>query len=437
MKRLLLIVCFVVVFSPKIYSQLLVENFEMLPLTPLAGQNGWIVASSGINPILVTLLPLGGLTYPNYAGSGLGNAVTLLTSGEDDAKPLTVTQTTGSIYTSFMLNMISTQTTGDYFLALRTTGSANDSRVYARPDGLLGFNLGIEKAAGSGVVYASPSYSFLTTYLVVVKYTFVAGPSNDQMSLFVFDPSSPPPAIEPTPTLGPITFALGVDAVDLNDVLLRQGSASLSPNLIIDGIYVDASYNNSVLPVELSSFTSAISNRDVTLNWMTISEVNNSTFEIEKSQVNTQWSTIGSVRGNGTTNNHHNYTFTDRGLASGKYNYRLKQIDYNGNFAYFNLSNEVEIGIPSKYEMSQNYPNPFNPSTKINYDLPFDGNVSIKLFNMVGIEVATVVNNPHAAGYYTISFDASSLSSGIYFYRIFAEGKGSSFISTKKLTLVK
>ncbi len=191
------------------------------------------------------------------------------------------------------------------------------------------------------------------------------------------------------------------------------------------------------LPVELSAFTSTINLRDVTLNWTTVSESNNSGFDVERSSVNSQWSKIGNVTGSGTSNNIHNYSFTDRGLSSGKYNYRLKQTDFNGNFHYYDLSNEVNVGIPDKFNLSQNYPNPFNPSTKINYDIPFDSKVSIKLFDMSGKEVATLVNEPKAAGYYTINFNASSLSSGVYFYRISAEANGQSFVSTKKMILVK
>ncbi len=191
------------------------------------------------------------------------------------------------------------------------------------------------------------------------------------------------------------------------------------------------------LPVELSSFTSVIDRRDVTLNWTTASETNNSGFEIERSTVNGSWSKIGFVSGNGTSTTPHSYSFVDRGLNSGKYNYRLKQVDFNGNHEYFNLNNEVNVGIPVKFDLSQNYPNPFNPSTKINFDLPYDSKVNIKLFDMSGREVGTLVNEVRTAGYYTVDFNASNLSSGVYFYRISAEGSGNNFTMTKKMMLVK
>ncbi|MDQ3022584.1 MAG: T9SS type A sorting domain-containing protein [Bacteroidota bacterium] len=167
---------------------------------------------------------------------------------------------------------------------------------------------------------------------------------------------------------------------------------------------------------------------------------NKTGFEIERSIVNPEgsgWSMIGSVSGQGTSTAPSNYSFTDRNLASGKYNYRLKQIDLNGNFRYYVLSNEVKIGVPAKFDLPQNYPNPFNPSTNINYDLPFDGTVSIKIFDMAGKEVATIVNEVKTAGYYTINFKASNLSSGVYFYRILADANGQNFLSTKKMMLIK
>ncbi|MFZ1323396.1 MAG: T9SS type A sorting domain-containing protein [Ignavibacteria bacterium] len=193
-------------------------------------------------------------------------------------------------------------------------------------------------------------------------------------------------------------------------------------------------YTETLLPVELSSFISNVTGTDVTLNWTTASETNNSGFDIERKNAESgNWSKVGNVTGNGTVSTPQNYSFTDRGLTTGIYNYRLKQIDFNGNFEYFNLSNEVGIGIPDKYSLSQNYPNPFNPSTKISYDLPVDGMVSLKLFDMTGREVASIVNEVQNAGYYTVNFNASSLSSGVYFYTI----SSNNFIATKKLMLVK
>lgn len=201
--------------------------------------------------------------------------------------------------------------------------------------------------------------------------------------------------------------------------------------------YIWTHINCTLLPVEMSSFNSTINGRDVTLNWTTATETNNSNFEIERSILNGQWIKTGSIPGNGTTLSVMNYSYTDRNLNSGVYNYRLKQIDFNGNYEYFNLMNEVNIGIPAQYKLLQNYPNPFNPSTTIKYDLPFEGKVSIKIFDMSGREAATLVNEIKTAGYYSVQFNASDLSSGIYYYRITAVSDGQSFVETKKMILLK
>ena len=193
----------------------------------------------------------------------------------------------------------------------------------------------------------------------------------------------------------------------------------------------------TVLPVELASFTSAINRNNVTLNWSTAKETNNQGFDVERQIVGSNnWATAGNVVGNGTTEETHSYSFTER-VNTGNYEYRLKQIDYNGAFNYFTLNGEVIVGVPSTYNMSQNYPNPFNPSTKIDYDLPYDGKVSIILYDISGREVANLVNEVKTAGYYQVNFNASNLASGMYFYRINAQGSANNFVQTKKMVLIK
>lgn len=187
------------------------------------------------------------------------------------------------------------------------------------------------------------------------------------------------------------------------------------------------------LPVELSSFSSIINSRDVILNWTTASEKNNSGFDVERSLAKGEWSKIGFVKGNGTSDIYNNYSFEDRNLNSGRYSYRLKQIDYNGNFNYYNLNNEAVIGIPDKFSLYQNYPNPFNPTTKINYDISRNGIVTLKLFDNSGREIRTLLNEFKSAGYYTYELDAKDLASGVYYYQLVSDGK----FASKKMILLK
>jgi Secretion system C-terminal sorting domain len=190
---------------------------------------------------------------------------------------------------------------------------------------------------------------------------------------------------------------------------------------------------DAALPVELNSFTSFVNGRNVTLNWSTSSEENNNGFEIQRAAENSDWSVLNFINGRGAENSNADYTFEDKNLNSGRYKYRLKQTDLNGNFRYYELQNEITIGIPEIFSISQNYPNPFNPVTRINYDIPQDGIVTIKIFDISGKEVASLINEYKSAGYYTISFDATSLSSGVYFYRL----ESGNFSAVKKMFLIK
>jgi hypothetical protein len=192
----------------------------------------------------------------------------------------------------------------------------------------------------------------------------------------------------------------------------------------------------SALPVELTAFTSTINGRNVTLNWTTTEEVNNKGFDVER-KLGDAWTKAGFVAGNGTTTTSVNYEFIDKNLVAGTYSYRLKQIDFNGNTTYYNLSNEVEIGIPDKFAMSQNYPNPFNPSTCVNVDLPIDGKAKITVYDNSGKTVATLFEGFKSAGYYKVEFNGSNLSSGVYYYRIDFNADGTSYNKVLRMTLVK
>lgn len=193
----------------------------------------------------------------------------------------------------------------------------------------------------------------------------------------------------------------------------------------------------SIVPVELKSFVAVSNGNKVQLNWTTATELNNKGFEIQRSGIDEQFVTIGFVNGNGTTTNGQSYSYTDNNLTQGKYFYRLKQVDFDGSFEYSEVI-EAEIIAPSVFSLEQNYPNPFNPSTKIDFSLAVDSKVEMKLFNILGQEVASIFSGNVSAGYQTITLDASSLISGIYFYKLEAKGKdGSEYTSIKKMILAK
>lgn len=189
---------------------------------------------------------------------------------------------------------------------------------------------------------------------------------------------------------------------------------------------------NGGTPVELTSFKADVNSGDVILKWSTSTETNNKGFEVERSFNNAeQFSNIGYLSGNGTTTIQHNYSFNDKIIKSGKYFYRLKQIDFDGKTEY---SKAIEVNTTAvNFSLSQNYPNPFNPTTQINYSISKTGFVSIKIFNILGKEITLLVNEIKEPGSYELTFDATLLPSGIYFYRI----ESGSYKEIKKMTFLR
>lgn len=188
------------------------------------------------------------------------------------------------------------------------------------------------------------------------------------------------------------------------------------------------------LPVELTSFTANTSEDGITLLWTTASEINNHGFEIERSYDGNVFASIGFVNGQGTSTESHNYTYNDK-PANDKGDvlyYRLKQVDFNGQSNYSKILS-VKFDIPNQYSLAQNFPNPFNPTTIIKYTVPQKGLVTIKLYDITGREVSTLVNETKSIGSYSIKVNAAGLASGVYFYRMVAKD----FVSVKKMSILK
>ena len=204
------------------------------------------------------------------------------------------------------------------------------------------------------------------------------------------------------------------------------------------GVFTDL---NGPLPVELVSFTGVLlPNENVLLEWKTASELNHYGFEIEKSYKNSDtWETIGFVESYGNPSSSVEYSFTDvTAHSSHIVKYRLKSIDNDGTFQYSDI---VEVNtLPTSYELSQNYPNPFNPSTKIKFSIPStplslgEGQgVRLIVYDILGNEVATLVDEEKEPGVYEVEFSAANLASGIYIYRM----QAAEFVETKKMILLR
>ncbi|HAY32706.1 MAG TPA: T9SS type A sorting domain-containing protein [Ignavibacteria bacterium] len=310
--------------------------------------------------------------------------------------------------------------------------------------------------------------------IVAVDFLILIAPQCVNPNLPVFN--------APTPTCGtvfsevpgtPISFTVNASDADPGDITLNAiglpPGATMNPVLPLVGNPVSSTFNwvaqagvyivsfvatdacgaqtlctysfDIALPVELSSFASTVIGNDVTLQWSTSSETNNSGFNIERAVYNngnlSEWSTVGNVEGHGNSTVSNSYSFTDRSLNAGIYTYRLKQIDFNGNFEYHNLNSDVVIGVPTRFELMQNYPNPFNPSTRISFEIPTDGIVKLTVFDNSGKEVAVLSNGYKTTGYYTVDFNGSNLASGVYFYKLELNSNNESTVKIRKMALVK
>ncbi len=397
------------------------ENYEY-PAGDNITAHGWVAHSAGgTNPITVND---GGLTFSGYPSSGIGNAALLFGNSEDDHR-LFESQTTGDVYMAFMVN--AADNPNGYFMHFATNPYSFDyrGRIY-----LEGTNPNLEFGLGFGTetpLITANNYSLSTTYLVVLKYSIVDGAGNDEVSLYVFDSTAPPtePAV---PTLGPITNP-GTTDIDPGAVSFRKYNTA--QNMVVDGIRIASAWSD-VVPVELSSFTASVSSNSVTLNWKTATETNNRGFEVQRKSSGSDWSNITFVSGNGTTTKSHEYSYVDNSLTAGKYYYRLKQVDMNGAYEYSNAV-EANVTAPVKFELAQNYPNPFNPTTKIDFSVPSNSNVKLTVYNVLGQQIAILVNGFMKSGSHSVDFNAVDLNSGIYFYKL--ESDGVSLV--KKMMLVK
>ncbi len=326
----------------------------------------------------------------------------------------------------------------DFFVLRYKSDGSLDTGFDA--DGIVETDLGGDLEEAYGITVASDGK------IIVAGYTY-QGSSGDDIAVVKYN------------TDGSLDTSFDTDGIVITDV--SSGSNDDGYDVALDGnnkIVVAGTldnalgalrYNNTVAtPVELVSFAATTDGNEIALNWQTATEVNNYGFQVErqKAKGESSWEEIGFVEGAGNSNSPKAYSFTDNVTESGRYSYRLKQIDIDGSYEYSNVV-EVNISSPDKFELMQNYPNPFNPTTTIKYSIPsviarseatkqshdFASNVQLNVYNILGEEVATLVNEKQAPGNYTVQFNASNLPSGVYFYTL----RVGDFVATKKMVLLK
>jgi len=398
----------------------------------------------------------------NALGSGLtGNATTLTLFGTDLYVGGNFTSAGGNPSAFFER----------WFGAYTTESSANVNKPVVAGSGLVSFNSGSEitglqislnAGAGSGNIIASLYQDSpinvsgiadnVSNYRWIIQQNGLSASFTGEVRFMIsdipnngiIDPTKVIVYSRPTPGRGTFT-ALPTS--------YNAGTGEIIAT--ISGFSEFAFGGDNPLPVELNSFTASQIKNEVLINWKTATEVNNYGFEVEKKspsptpsirEGSLEWQKIGFIAGSGNSNSEKSYSFIDQNPLisndpANKVNanqtilYRLKQIDNNGLFKY---SEEIEVdinNIPAEFVLEQNYPNPFNPVTSIKFSLPANhfGNVTLKVYDILGNEVSTLVNENKLAGNYEVKFDASSISSGVYYYQLNA----GNFVETKKMILLK
>ncbi|MBS1518936.1 MAG: T9SS type A sorting domain-containing protein [Bacteroidetes bacterium] len=219
----------------------------------------------------------------------------------------------------------------------------------------------------------------------------------------------------------------------LDTTFTSPGSLTNNYFNLSDKVFMYAQYQRPQ-PVELISFTHIINGNNVLLKWVTSLEINNSGFEVQrKKNSGNNWTALSFIKGHNNSNQTHEYSYEDLNLPAGTYSYRLKQIDFNGNFEYLDLYETVVIGSPLTFQLYQNFPNPFNPSTLITFQIPESGLTQLRIFDAKGNLVEKLIEQELNEGYYKIRFNAANIPSGIYFYRL--EYKGN--LVNKKMIVTK
>ena len=411
MKRILFTLTIIFSFSVLMTAQVIVfsDDFESYIVgQQLACQNpvDWTTwTNSPCSPVEDAYIS------SNFAYSGTKSTVIVLNN--DLVKPLG-NVTTGQWRTSFMV-----------YIPSGSNGYFNTLCQFSPPTYLWGvevyFNAGgLASVNAGGTGTASFPFSYDTWFPVDV-YVYLTGTPSDWAELWVNN----------TLIYG---WQWSSGASGGGSGALMLGGTDLFGATAQDQMYVD-DYTvwDLIIPVELTSFTAIVnSNSNVVLNWSTATETNNHMFEVERKAADAEYFTIGFVEGAGTTTEPQNYNYVDKTVETGKYFYRLKQLDFDGRYEY---SDEVEVDVigPLTFNLEQNYPNPFNPSTKIKYSVPEAGNIRLSVYNTVGEEVGILINGYSESGFFEVTFDASNLTSGVYLYKLQSENS----VQFKKMMLLK
>jgi poly(3-hydroxybutyrate) depolymerase len=404
------------------------ENFVSSTTGAIAATNGWS-SVTGSNTGTQISYADSNLTFGVYPSSS-GKAAYFTAGGTGKIFKNFTYAASSAIYLACLVDIpIASQSQTNHIIGFgsgdMSTTATYELKVYCKWNSTTSsYNFGL---GGSSSTYASTPTSVpaRSVALIILKYDL--GTTAD---LYVVTNSSSIPYTLPSTSEVHIT---GLTKYTPSCVYMRSqgGSSGSTLTAIVDGIRVSA--DAYPLPVELSSFTTQVNECSVVLNWETKTENNSACFIVEREKKGiAAWNEIAALPAKGNSSAPVNYSFTDKELGTGQYIYRLKQVDNDGTYTYSEES-EVQILPASEFILQQNYPNPFNPSTVIRYSVPNDEMINLSVYSLTGQKIKTLVNEFQPAGNYAISFNAQSLASGMYFYRL----SSSKFTTQKKMILVR
>lgn len=440
----------VLLFTSISYSQLIDENFDYTTGTLTTQTSNWAESPTGSTDIQIVS---GSLSYTDYPSSGIGNKIQLnggATGRSGVIRTFTAQSGNGTtVYYSYLLYVTSTAdldsstSLGEPISNLKVSGSSSfRASVFVRQGANTSkFQIGLGKLTSSTAQWYGTELDLNVTYLIVAAYVFQAG--DDAVKLWIN------PSLSGSEPSADVSQTTGSDAASLAEIQFRQGE--FGGDMDVDGIRVATSWSQAPLPVELTSFIATTNGNLVTLNWTTATEVNNYGFNIERAAVKTVhdpsllWETICFVQGHGNCHSSKEYSFTDSPTGGKEFYYRLKQMDFDGSYQYSEI---VSVSMENIYQLKleQNYPNPFNPHTTIKYTIPssplnppitkgrdMGGVVTLKVYNVLGELVTTLVNEQLGTGIYEVEFNGSNLTSGIYYLVL----QSNDLIDVKKCLLIK
>jgi hypothetical protein len=385
-------------------------------LAPFVPNKGWVSFSGGnTNAPLINNF---GLSFTGHVGSGVGNSISLTSTGQDNYKQFNAVDTSlgfPSLYASALVRVDTAQNTGDYCFALlpSTSTSLFTARTFIRRSSANHYRVSITKSTETAV-YSIDSFEYGTTYLFVIKYTFnPLGNTNDSLKLYVLSSMS---GTEPTDPTARAINPTATDAANIARFTIRQGTASNAPRVVVDAIRVATTWANSPLPVQLTSLKATTTSSANTITWTTATELNNRGFELQRSTNDGQYETIAFINGAGNSNEANQYSYNDIEIDPAKsYCYRLKQVDFDGTSEYSKIVCAAARKLNSINIATQ--PNPFSNTLNISIVAEMEGAAMVEVLDIIG-KVILVKNAAIHSGDNNVVFETDNLKNGIYFVRI-------------------